>query len=64
MKQCLWPTNIFSKDNWIIYIKIIESSGTNNAAPCSVVDVLMGEKPPTILKTPTEKDKSLHYIMS
>ena len=40
----------------ITTLKIVEPSGTNDAAPRSIVDLLLGKKPPTILKTLTEKN--------
>ena len=42
-----------------LVLKIVELSGTNNAAPHAIVDVLMGKKPPTILKTLIEKNKTV-----
>ena len=38
--------------------KIVLPSGTNNAAPRSIVYVLMGKKLPTILKTLIEKNEN------
>ena len=39
-------------------LTVAEPSGTNDAAPRSLVDALMRKKPPTILKTLTEKNKT------
>ena len=41
-----------------VILKFVEPSGTNDAALYSIVDVLMEEKPPTILKNVTEKNKN------
>ena len=40
-----------------VTLKIVLPSGTNDTAPRSIVDVLMGKKLPTILKTLIEKNK-------